>query len=318
MAEILQNEKYQNWEAPRISLDPTNTQENQGSDSITLKSARVETVNENSDIKPISFDPSKFYFRNKDGKVIEYYSGADQYSREVCDGKAVQFFIDDQTYNFVVDDTDPNFIMGYESSRNYFTLGVAGLEEYKKNPEINLASFMHEDAHMKFFSLTQSEQKAISDQLLGNPNLKPLLEKFAHALYSDKRPYGNSTAGEVYLFAHDQQNPANKDRFSRDGQPGLKDTRSIILDIDGQQREVSLAMLTTELISYTSGLEVSPAVFKQIQENSRQKRGEEDPRYQIAKAFYDQVKDRDFYKNLFSADQKLIKHYLSLLATGLS
>lgn len=317
MAEILQNEQHKKWEAPRISLDFVNA-EQQPSDLSSLKNVQIESVHENSDITPIAFDSNKFFFRNKEGRVIEYYSGADQYSREVCEGKAVQFTIGDKTYNLVTDNTDRNFTMGYETSRNLFTLGAAGLAEYRKSPEISLASFMHEDAHMKFFSLPQSQQKEIGDQLLNDPNLKPLLEKFAYALYSDKKPYGTSTAGEIYLNAHNMQNSSNKDRFSRDGQQGIKDNRSIVINVDGKQHEVSIAMLATELISYTSGLEVSPTVFKQIQETSREKRGEEDSRYQIAKAFHDQVKDRDFYKNLFSTDQNLIKHYLNLITTELS
>lgn len=317
MAEDLTpSDKYREWVSPKTSLDYASREK---TDPVSyLKSAQIAEVRENTDLEPITFDPNQFYFRNQGGKVIEYYSGADQYSREVCHGQAVQFSLDAKKYNLVVDNHDQNFIMGYETSRDYFTIGNKGLEEYKRNPEISLASFMHENAHMKFFSLTQSQQKEIGDQLLNDPNLKPLLEKFAFALYSDKLAYGNSTAGEVYLFAHNMQNPANKDRFSRDGQPGIKDNRSIVIDINGKQHEVSLAMLVTELISYTSGLEVSQAVFKQIQEGSRKKRDSDDLRYQVAESFYNQVKDREFYKNLYSTDQKTIKHYLSLIATGLS
>lgn len=276
------------------------------------------TISENDQLPARNFDPSRFELKNENGRVVETYRGYDTYRREI-EGRLAEVTVGDRKIK-VIFSSDSSVHAGYEPSRDFYTIGPGAVEEFKKDPELFLSSLNHEIAHGNYFSLPAEKQRSLDDLFLANKNLREILMEFAATLYSDQYQTGNGTGGELYLRVHDKNNQETANNIlSRDASPGIKDFRSASFELNGSKREIFLSLLITEMISYMSSLQLGESVYQKVAENGRQRRGGQDPRYELVTKMFEAINNSPKIKtefdgyNLFSATSEKAKSDLLAL-----
>jgi len=257
----------------------------------------ISQLNENIGIHRRKIDSKNISFKQDGDRVKVFYLTQEWYSKP---GKIVEQIVGDKLIKVIVSNDASSPHASFEPLTNVYSIGPGAMEEFKKDPEMFLSSIDHEISHEEYFSLDTKRQSEINDLFLNDRELKSLLSKFAKALYTDPIIIGNETAGENYLHVHDIKNPTTESLLTSDGQKGLKDSRSIVFEINGQKKEVMVGLLITELISYMSSLSISEKLFDKIADNGKEKRGGKDPRYDVVLMCFDYIQNNPSIKEKLS------------------
>ncbi len=263
------------------SLEQKSSDDNSLDSDIERRALKIEPlvvrgVKENPDIQRRTANPNSITY-DQNGEVIDVkYGNADWYKIK---GKAAVGSVNGENKKFIFASSGGGDA-SYEPLTDRYTIGPHAVELFKQDPEMFMSAFLHEAGHDKYFSLSEVQQRGLNDLILQNPQLRDALFRFGATLYTDKQVIEGSEAGENYLKVHSVDNDTTRQTtISPDGQKGLKDTRSLLMNINGQQREVFAGLLITEFVSYMSTLQMGRELFDRTSGVGRTRRGGEDPRY---------------------------------------
>jgi hypothetical protein len=247
--------------------------------AFNIEPLNVTTIRENPIIEKQTIDRSAVTLASQGDKVIVRYGGRDWYT---IDGRMKTGIINGQSKNFVFMNSGGGDAE-YNPVPDTYNIGVKGLERFRSDPDLFTSGLLHEAGHDRYMSLTQAQQRSLNDIFLQNPMLRDSLFKFGAAFYGDGKGVvvedGKTVAGQRYLDAHTvKEGKVNANITNNDGEKGIKDTRTLVFNWDGQTREVYASSLITEYISYMSQLEMSREVFDKFTSVGKTTRGGKDLR----------------------------------------
>jgi len=236
-------------------------------------------INENKELKGRNIDSKKVVLHQTSNKVQIKYDGVNWYS---VDGELLA----NTSLKILLNKSKNAPYASFEPIKDAYTISSEAIHDLVVDKDNFLTAMMHEIGHDNYLSLTESQQKDLNDLFINDPGMKQNFMDFLQALYGDKQIInsGGLTAGEAYLNAHDVDILENHNNLlASEGQKGLKDKRSMEIQINGQKRRVFIGAATTEFLSYMSAYEVNENAFDKAKTKANLRRGEIDQRYEVVK-----------------------------------
>jgi hypothetical protein len=245
--------------------------------ALNIEPLPVTKLRENTNLQRTTIDRNTVSVSAQEDETVVRLGDKDWYN---INGKLRTGTINGQPRKFIFSKSGVGFA-GFDPFLDIYTINPPGLEKYQSDPEAFFSGLLHEAGHDSYMSLSEAKQRELNDLILKTPLLRDALFRFGTALYSDKLVVNGKEAGAYYLEDHSVSNEAARNIAisPSDNQKGVKDTRSLVFNLNGQPQEVFAGLLITEFMSHMSTLEMSRQLFDRNAVGERALRGGQDPRY---------------------------------------
>lgn len=258
----------------------------------------VTDIKDNSYIKPHQWDPALVSFAQQENKVYVYWNNQD--IRKYV-GILHQGYFGGEWKTFIfTPGKHPE--AAYGCFDNFYTVSCKYLQKHWQTPYQIFPMLLHETVHARHMQLQELRQKNLHNLFLYDNDLRDAFLRFAMALYSDPYKVGSKTSGELYLKAHLARKINDGHcSFTSGWRGGMKDTRSIVFQLNGKEIEVFLGELIAEFFAYMSDFQLGKGVFYERYAGGVIKRNGPVPRYNAMLLAYKRLCANPLLKKKFDS-----------------